>query len=238
MTTRVALLGVLAVSACWQRKPPPAPTPDQPLEQPTDVATPTPPAPPTRTKNPGSDLYDLDEALADASIEPWTFVGTGEWYGMFRVNACVYRNERVFIVNPYCTLKEKLAASVVVLHPERGRVVIYAEGDAPTSTTQRSAWLTFKGESHVPTDPPLRLDFTYAQLRAWDEARYNQSAPACYTGTELRRPLDGCYKLDPAREQWTERNADFLREPPPAYFALMRELRDRALQDARPYSGP
>lgn len=233
------VLVAVSVTGCWQRKTPPTPPlQEPPLEQPTNVEAPTTPTAPARKKNPGSDLYDLREALADALVQPWTFVGTGEWFGMFRVNACVYRNDRVFVVNPYCTLKEKLAASVVIIHPERGRAVIYAEGDAPTSTTTRAAWKTFKGESHVPTEPPPRLDFTYAQLRAWDEARYNQNAPACYTGTELRKPLDGCYKLDPAREQWTDRNGDFLREPSPEYFAVMRELRDRALKDARPYTGP
>ncbi len=227
---RWALCAVV-LAGCWKSKP--SPPPLRPLEQTEQT-----PRTVTREPGPGSDLYDLDEALADALAQPWTFVGTGEWFGMFRVNACVYKNDRVFIVNPYCTLKEKLAAGVLVLSPKRGRVYIYAEGDKPTSTTKRPAWMTFKAESNISSDPPVSLSFTYAELRAWDEKRYYQNMPGCFSGVEIRRPQDGCYKLDAKVEKWGERNREFLTEPPPDYYRIVRELRDRAIKDARPYTGP
>ena len=54
----------------------------------------------------GAVLYPLDEALQDALAGTWQHLGTGSWYGNSRVHACVYRNDRVFVVNVYCTLKE------------------------------------------------------------------------------------------------------------------------------------
>lgn len=226
------LLFVCVLAGCWKSKPPPPPLRPVEPDKPPLVTTANPP--PAEPKG----LYGLDEALADAFSSPWTFVGTGEWFGMFRVNACVYRNERVVIVNKYCTLKEKPAAGVVIMHPTRGRVFIYAEGDKPISTTRRDAWFTFKAESNQPTDPPLKIDASYAELRVWDEKRYYLNAPGCFGGVELKKPQDGCYKLDAATQDWGAKNAAFLREPPEAWYRIVREMRDRTKTEARPYKDP
>ena len=43
--------------------------------------------------------------------------------------------------------------------------------------------------------------------------------------------MDGCHKLEPAREQWTERNAEFLRNPPEDYYRLMNLARYQDVVD-------
>jgi hypothetical protein len=229
VVARLVVAG-LAVAGCWRASPPHGATdPSRPLVVPRERTT--------KPDRPG-ELYALDEALADAFSGPWTFVGTGEWFGMFRVNACVYRNARVFIVNIYCTLREKKAFGLVVLSPTRGRVYIYAEGDHPISTTTRKDWITFKGEAHLPVEETLRLDFTYAELRAWDERRYYKHAPACFGGVEIHRPQKGCLRLDAQIEPWANRNREFLQTPNDDWYRIIRELRKRVTTDARPYTGP
>lgn len=217
------------LAGCWKSKP--SPPPMRPVGDKPLVVAESPPAEP-------KGLYGLDEALADAFSGPWTFVGTGVWFGMFRVNACVYRNERVVIVNKYCTLKEKPAAGVVIMHPTRGRVFIYAEGDKPISATRRPDWFTFKAESNVPTDHALRVDAPFAELRVWDEKRYYQNAPGCFGGVELKKPQDGCYKLDAATQDWNAKNRAFLKDPPDAWYRIVAEMRERAKREARPYVDP
>jgi hypothetical protein len=228
------VIAIALMAGCWRASPPPPPP--APL-----IQAPSPPRPVRAKPGAPGELYALDEALDDALSGPWSFVGTGEWFGMFRVNACVYRNARVFIVNIYCTLKEKAAFGLVVLSPTRGRAYIYAEGERPISGTTRKDWMTFKGEAHLPADEksgPLRLDFTYAELRAWDEKRYYGHAPACFGGVEINRPQKGCLKLDSHVESWAERNKAFLEEPTPEWYRIIREMRDRVKTDARPYTGP
>lgn len=222
------------LASCWRSTTPQT----APVETSRPLVVETRPQP----DNPGV-LYALDEALADAFSQRWTFVGTGEWFGMFRVNACVYRNDRVFIVNIYCTRKEMKAFGLVVLSPTRGRVYIYAEGDQTISTSTRKDWITFKGEAHLPVVdekvPALRLDFTYAELRAWDEKRYYRHGPACYGGVEIKRPQGGCiHGLEAQKDAWAARNKAFLDEPNADWYRIVKEMRVRVTTDARPYVGP
>src|SRR3954465_11720024 len=89
--------------------PPPAPPPPHPLPPP-----PAPPPPPMVREPTPTGIYALDEALNDALSGPLTHIGTGPWTGNARVHACAYRNERVIVVNVYCTLKEVKAFRVDV----------------------------------------------------------------------------------------------------------------------------
>src|SRR3954447_22582932 len=81
------------------------PAPEPPAPEPV-------PLPPPVVREPEAGLYSLNEALQDALSGPWTYVGTGPWTGNQRVKACAYRNERVLVVNVYCTIKEVKAFRV------------------------------------------------------------------------------------------------------------------------------
>jgi hypothetical protein len=230
-----AWIGLVTVGAvaCRRHDPPPPTPPIVPI-----VAAPADAAVAVDARPSGHNVYGLAEALDDAYASPWTFVGTGDWFGLFRINACVYKNDRVFIINHYCTGKEMSSAGVVVISPTRGRVYIYAEGKAPISQTRRDAWMSFKADANLPTDPPPRLDFTYAELRAWDEKRYYVNSPGCFGGVEANKPLHDCYRLVAAQEDWHARNAEFLREPPEIWYRIVRDMRTHAKTDARPYKDP
>ncbi len=179
----------------------------------------------------GAVLYPLDEALQDALAGTWQHLGTGSWYGNSRVHACVYRNDRVFVVNAYCTLKEPNAFRLDVYSPTRGVVSIYAEAKVPISTVRRREYFSFNAETQPPPRPeagvpPLALTMSFAALQRYERRRQERFLPACYGGVGIHRPRGGCLgELAPRAAQWAERNRAFLAHPPDDWYHLVRELR-------------
>jgi hypothetical protein len=219
------------------RDAPPSPPPRRPAAPHAAPLKVTQPAP-------SDELYALDEALEDALSAPLVHVGTGDWFGLFRIKACVYRNDRVFVVNIYCTTKEMSSFGLVVLSPTRGRVYIYAEASAPISTLRRADYFTFKGESSPARAdeklPPLKLTFSRAQLRVWDETRYYRNIPGCFGGAEFKPPVGiGCLpELASRAQSWGARNKAFLENPPPDWYRIVGELRSRATTDGKHVDHP
>jgi hypothetical protein len=214
------------------RAPPPEPPPPPP--------PPLPPPPVVEAPRPEpTGLYSLSEALADALSGPWTHIGTGPWPGNHRIHACAYRNDKVIVVNVYCTLKEVKAFRVDVFSPTRGRVRIYAEGKAPISTLTRRDYFSFNAETQPPPGPrtrlpPVTLTMSYPELLNYDERRYQAFLPSCYGGVEIHRRQGGCLRnLAPRLSEWGQANNAFLREPPEDWYRIVRELRALAQQHGR-----
>lgn len=208
--------------------PPVAPPPDAALDSPAavpaDAAVPE-DAPPL------APLYTIDEALDDALSGPLTFIGTGDWYGLFSIHACAYRNARVIVVNEYCTAKETPAFGLTVLSPTRGRTHVYAEAEAPISTVERRDYLAFRVETEAPAAEPISLAVTYAELRAWDERRALARSGACYVGTDGK----GCLDAPAASniESWTTAGEAFVAEPGDRWRRIVKALRARSARDRR-----
>ena len=178
---------------------------------------------------PTSPLYTITEALDDVLSGPLVFVGTGEWFGNFSIHACVYRNARVLVANEYCTAKETPAFGLVVLSPSRGRIHVYAEAEAAISTLARGDYATFRVEVQAPVEDPLSLSFTYPELRAWDERRYNTYAPACWVETSATC----AHELEPLLAAWTPSGDAFIDAPPPEWYRLVKDFHTRAVRDSR-----
>jgi hypothetical protein len=219
-TIALLLLGCAKVA-------PPEPPPPEPLPPP-----PAPPAPPPIVREPmPTGIYSLDEALNDALSGPLTHIGTGPWTGNARVHACAYRNERVIVVNVYCTLKEVKAFRVDVFSPTRGRVRVYAEARAPISALTRRDYFTFNAESEPAPGPrahlpPVTLAMSYAELLDYDGRRYRRFLPSCYGGVEINRPQGGCLRdLAPHAREFAATNRSFLRDPPETWYRIVKELR-------------
>jgi hypothetical protein len=230
---RAVLAVALALAACYHNAPAPRTTPiedpkspDQPIEQHEQVGR----------------LYSAEEALADVLSGPLTYVGTGEWFGLFRVYSCVYRNERVFVVNMYCTKTNEMKAfGLVVLSPTRGRAYLYGEAEKPISTVRRPDYFTMKMDAEpVVVDeklPPLSMAFSFADLRKWDEARYNHYLPGCFAGIENKRPQAGCMKdLDELKDSWPAAQKPFLDNPPAAWYQLISDMRARAKTEGKNFA--
>jgi hypothetical protein len=184
-------------------------------------------------------LYAPDQALRDALSSPLEYLGTGAWPGVERMYACALRNQRVLVVNAYCSITEPNAFRVDVYSPTHGRVRIYAETRGPLSTRSRQDYFTFMAESEPPPPPaarlpPLALALSFFQLRDYDEQRYRAYLPACYAGTDFHRSREGCLGPLAARKaEWTGRNRDFLQHANGDWYRLVRELRGVAMRHGK-----
>lgn len=199
---------------------------------------PEPPAPRARpSEDASSRLYGADEALRDALVGPWQYVGTGKWPGNDRMQACAFRNARVFIVSAYCGVKDPPAIRVVVYSPARGRTSIYAEGRRAVSALTREQYFTFLVESspvHRMSGPPLSLSMSFDALRDYEQRRYRAFAPVCYAGQERAKPSSGCLDaLAPRKQEWEDANRAFLARPSDSWFRMVREMRDAGTRYGR-----
>lgn len=176
-------------------------------------------------------LYAADEALRDALSGPWEYLGTGRWPGINRSSACAFRNQRVLVVNVYCTIAETQAMRIDVYSPSRGRARIYAEANGPLSSHMRQQYFSFTAESEPPPGPAARLPqlslaMSFDQLRAYDEQRYRAFLPACYGGQEQGRQRNGCLgTLAPREGEWTNQNRAFLERANDDWYRVVREMR-------------
>jgi hypothetical protein len=222
---RTWMFAVLALG-CAKVIAPEPPAPELPAPQPGPLR----PPPIAQPRKP-TGVYSLDEALADALSGPWTYVGTGPWTGNQRIKACAYRNERVLIVDVYCTIKEVKAFRVDVFSPSRGRVRIYAEAKAPISAISRREYFTFNAESEPAPGArtglrPLSLAMSFDELLDYDGRRYRAFLPSCYGGVEIGRRQGGCLRgLAGHASEFAETNRSFLRDPPQDWYRIVRELR-------------
>jgi hypothetical protein len=229
------MLVVLALG-CGRVKAPETLPPEGPAPPPAPSA-PVPAAPAPAREPTG--VYGLDEAVNDALSGPWTYIGTGPWTGNQRVQACAYRNDRVIVVNVYCTVTEVKAFRVDVFSPARGRVRIYAEARAPVSTITRRDYFTFNAESEPPAGPraglpAVTLAMTFPQLIDYDERRYQRFLPSCHGGVEIYRRQGGCARQLGARgQQWAAANRAFLDQPPEGWYRIVRGLRELARQHGK-----
>jgi hypothetical protein len=228
------LLALLVVGCVKLRAP------ETPPEAPAPPPPPLTPVPPPVERAPArTGIYALDEALGDALSGPLTYIGTGPWTGNHRVLACAYRNERVIVVNVYCTVTEVKAFRVDVFSPARGRVRIYAEARAPISGLTRRDYFTFTAESEPAPGPrsgltPIPLTATFPQLVDYDRRRYQRFLPSCYGGVEINRRQGGCLReLSSHASEWARANRAFLEAPPEDWYRLVRDLRALARDDGR-----
>jgi hypothetical protein len=178
-----------------------------------------------------SELYAAEEALRDVTSGAWEYLGTGEWHSAERARACAFRNQRVIVVNVYCTLSDTEAFRLEIFSPQRGLARIYAESNGPISTRGRPDYFTFMVESEPAPRGDARLGppslaMSFADLRAYDERRYAAYLPACYAGTKFNQEQAGCLgPLHARTAEWTARNRAFLQRPDPSWYDVIRQMR-------------
>jgi hypothetical protein len=232
---RPQLLLVLLLSAACATAAKPAARPPQ---RSTPVAV-QPHVQPTAMATVEESLYSPGSALTDVLSGELEYVGTGHWTGVERLWACVFRNDRVVVVNVYCTVTDSHAFSIEVLSPKRGYVRIYAEADGPIGIRDRALYFSFNAASEVPPEPatgipPLTLTMSYKQLRDYDQHRYDAFLPSCYGGTKNKEPLGGCLGALAARKaQWAAENRRFLEEASGDWYQVVREMRALAVRHGR-----
>jgi hypothetical protein len=142
----------------------------------------------------------------------------------------------------YCTKTSEMKAfGLVVLSPKRGRAYLYSEAVRPISTVRRPDYVTMKidAEPALVDDrlPALSLTLSFAQLRKWDETRYNRYPPGCFAGIENKRPQAGCTKeLDELATSWPAAQKPFLDNPPAEWYRLISDMRARAKTEGKNFA--
>lgn len=178
-----------------------------------------------------SALYSAQEALRDALSGELEYIGTGRWPGVERSRACAFRNQRVVVVNAYCTLNEVNAFRIDVYSKERGSVRIYAETNGAISGRQRRDYFTFMVESSPPSSsaarlPPLTLAMAYEELRSYEQQRYEGFLPGCFGGEKNQQRVSGCLgELAPRRAEWVAQNQAFLDRASDDWYRIIRQMR-------------
>jgi hypothetical protein len=194
---------------------------------------PAPRAAPSTQPAPARGLYGAEEALRDALSSPLQHVGTGTWPGIRRMFACAFQNERVLVVNVYCSPTDRQALRVIIYSPTRGRVSVYAESKGRVSARRRADYFTFMVDSEPP-ERALSLALSFDALRAREEQRATTYPPQCFGGQELSRPRSGCLgTLAPQTATWMQQNRGFFEGASEDWYQLVRELRPLAVRHGR-----
>jgi hypothetical protein len=176
-------------------------------------------------------LYPVDEALRDVLSGELVYMGTGHWPGIERSYACAFRNQRILVVNTYCTLKEAPAFRLDVYSPERGRVSIYAEARGGVSTHDRTNYFIFTAASAPAPGPetriqPVALAMSYQDLQRHERERYGAFLPSCYGGMRHDQKEGTCFgPLAPEATAWAARNRAFLEHASDDWYRVVRAMR-------------
>lgn len=110
-------------------------------------------AEPTPTATP---LYSPAEAIADALSGPLVrMVGDTGSAPNERLPDCFYRNERVIVLNRYCSKREINTTGIQLMHPERGVIDFYAEASAPDARQVRGEDAGLRGLVAGRVSPPF-----------------------------------------------------------------------------------
>jgi hypothetical protein len=226
------IAGAVVGGLTWHElsKPrPPAPPPtdgtitrDAAPHLPADAPTPAdapPPAP----------LYTVTEALDDVAAAPLKLIGTGKWPGLETYHACAYQNDRVIVVNVYCSAREAPAVDVIVMSRTRGRVSIYAEAGVEISTVSRADYIDFTLAVGPVFSEPVPAT-SYAALRAWEQRHYDAMMPTC---AAQRGGTQCAPKLAAGLAAWSADADPFIAAPPPAWYKLVKAFHARAVRDSQ-----
>lgn len=179
-------------------------------------------------------FYSAQRALSDVLSGELEYIGRGTWPGIERLRACAFRNQRVMVVNTYCSLHEQPAFRLEVYSPDRGRVRIYAETRGAVSHRQRRDYFTFMVEGSPPPSaaariPPLTLHMRYEELRRYEQQRYDAFLPSCFAGEQNEREVGGCLgALADRQAEWAAEHQAFLAQANDDWYAVVHKLRQLA----------
>jgi len=178
-------------------------------------------------------LSPPEELLADAMGSPLKHVATDA--DGVNIPRCLYRNDEVIVVNDYCTIREIRTTGILIYHPRKGVAQLYAEAKEPISTIGREDYTQWRFEARDPF-PGLDLTEDFQRLDRYDSRRRKLAPGGCTAGMFLGNDKNAmCWLKTPEIGAWWESHyRPMLREPPREWFALVKELRNRAKKDARP----
>ncbi|PTL82139.1 hypothetical protein [Vitiosangium sp. GDMCC 1.1324] len=173
-------------------------------------------------------LYPPEEALADALASPLEHLGTGVWPGRYKIPSCAYRNDKVVVLDSFCTLREMNPTTVWIFNPERGTVVFSARGDrgALVSKVKRDQYEQW-GFSTLEPYPGLKLAMTFSELTSWEKRRSVFSRGSCGAALATSASTRGsCSLKTPEIERWWQGYyGPLLEDAPSEWYELVKRVR-------------
>lgn len=232
-------LVALCVTGCASQQTAPASAPAPALqtavaagsEAPASSTAAVAPSPPVGP----ADVYTVDVAMRDALSSPLEFVGHTAWPGLFQVLACVYRNQRVEVVDERCLPVTRGRATIHIYSPTEGYVALWgrsADGSSLLSMQPRRYESFGVGSYPVAPrgiEPRIRLGMSSGDMKAYLEAMVALGAarhragqpqePRCWYSTD--RGLE-CDRMDGAT--FSASAQPFIDDPPPEWRQLLQQI--------------
>ena len=180
-------------------------------------------------------LYTAKEAIGDVMSSPLEFIGTGEWYGEAPLPPCAYKNNRVLVIDGYCTTNREITTfSILVFSKTKGYLKMYAytqETKKPISKIRRDLYTDFYITSQPPPvsgaiKEPLSFDMGYRELARYNGKRAGvYDLPACWEGIR-HDPKSGCNREMPSRYRpaFAKEHALFVNDPPELWYRFVKHM--------------
>src|SRR5688572_5453051 len=120
-------------------------------------------------------LYTVDQAMTDVASGPLRFVGMAALPGSYLVLQCLYKNDRVLVLDPECLPGDATRITITVHSPGRGSVSMWARADnTPLLPLPPAKYEAFGVASYFPApdavQPRISLSMSDRDLVAHQEA--------------------------------------------------------------------
>ncbi len=180
-------------------------------------------------------LYTAKEAIADIMASPLEFIGTGQWYGEAPFPPCAYKNDRVLVIDGYCTTNREITTfSILVFSKTKGYLKMYAytqETKKPISKIRRQLYTDFYVTSQPPPakgaiKQPLSFHMGYRELARYNGKRAGvYDLPSCWEGIR-HDPKSGCNREMPShyRPAFAKEHTLFVNNPPPLWYRFVKHM--------------
>jgi hypothetical protein len=182
-----------------------------------------------------SPLYSPEDAVADAMSGPLEFVGIDKPEG-HQIPECLFRNQKVLVLDRYCTTKEINTTGIQILHPERGVIYFYAESKEPITGITRDDYREWRIETRDPYRG-ARVDMTFDEYQAYEVRRLQLTDQGCSAGFAMTSAEPHCLcrnKTPEIQQWWTATSKPLLKRPPETWYRLVRTLRPLSARRGRP----
>ena len=178
-----------------------------------------------------NNLYNIHQAMEDVFSSPLEFIGTGEWYGEHPYPSCAYKNDKILIIDNYCSRREITTFSVTFFSPERGYLKIYAYTESTkkaVSKIDRGLYDSFYVTSQPPpsegmTEKSLSFDMNYRALRDYNRARAKlHRYVECYEGFKVDY-MRGCTDKR-ISANYVDVHESFIKAPNERWYDFVRHI--------------
>jgi hypothetical protein len=173
--------------------------------------------------------YTPQQALADVLSSPLEFVGKGLLYGYQSIESCLFRNDKVLVLDGYCTKTEVGAADLIVYSMELKQALqIHAESNGnftPISQTNPAKyppnyWYADLRE----TGPDIHLEISFSAFADLYQNMAQNQAPDCLVSAQFST----CAGNPSYTQDWLSEAESFRKSPGKSWHQVLLLLKNSA----------